>query len=244
MGKLVGSKGVGDKSADAVNSLMAIYDGKSIMLSQFVLRKLMQSVSDAFIQMARNFLPDNPIWQGFLTEAEVMYFARTRPKMIFRNDTQNDESLETWSSKELKVFSFTDATDKALQSQRIGWYQPTMWNEEGFDALFRLSNHELRVVQITDRSDTRTFDLSVVIPLAKAMKVHVIEVVHICRSKNFKLLKVKEKTEGEPREALMTVLQEIYDADVGNNKGRKKHGSERVPLPNITFRTLCYQLDG
>ena len=135
MGKLVGSKGVGDKSADAVNSLMAIYDGKSIMLSQFVLRKLMQSVSDAFIQMARNFLPDNPIWQGFLTEAEVMYFARTRPKMIFRNDTQNDESLETWSSKELKVFSFTDATDKALQSQRIGWYQPTMWNEEGFDAL-------------------------------------------------------------------------------------------------------------
>ena len=41
MGKLVGSGGVGDKSADATNSLMAIYGGRSTILSQFVTRKLM-----------------------------------------------------------------------------------------------------------------------------------------------------------------------------------------------------------
>jgi hypothetical protein len=42
MGKLVGSGGIGDASEDAVNSLMNIYDGRSIVLSQFVTRKLLE----------------------------------------------------------------------------------------------------------------------------------------------------------------------------------------------------------
>ena len=243
MGKLIGTRGVGDSSADATNSLMAIYDGESIILSQFVTRELIQSVSDDFIQKARTFLPDNPAWQGWVTEAEVMYFARTKLNMIFRNDTQNPKSVETWSSEKLMVTSFTNATDKALQSQRIGWYQPEKYNEKGFDCLFRVSNHCLRVIQITDTCYTRTFDLSVVIPLAKAMKVQVIEVVHLSRKMNFKSLKVTEITVGAPREALMTVLHEIYDAKVGNKKGHMESGSESVPEPNITFRTLCYQLE-
>ena len=162
-------------------------------------------------------------------------------KMSFRTDPHQLEKIEIWTSKETIVTPFMDVTDKALQSQRVGWYQPMMWNEKAYDALFRVSDHELRVVQITDKSDTRTFDLSAVIPLAKAMKVHVIDVVHVCRSKNFETLKVKEKTKGKPRQALTKVLQEIYDAKMGTKKGRKKRGSE-LPEPNITFRTLCYQL--
>jgi hypothetical protein len=250
MGKLVGSGGVGDASEYAVNSLMAIYDKKSIVLSQFVLRKLLDSVSDDFIRKARLFLPGNAAWQGWVTEAEVLHMARTQRSMTFRNNPNDAKSVETWHPSSYGIVSFASVSDKALRSQHVGWYQPTRWYEKGFDALFLASTHELRVVQITDASK-RKFDLKVVIPLAQAMKTQVIVIVHVCRKRNFKFFKLIKSEEGDSPMALEDVLQTIFDAKVAAT-GRKMGGKEMLregsddelcPEPSITFRTICYELD-
>lgn len=243
MGKLIGSGGVGDASTDATNSLMAIYDGKSVVLSQFVMRKLLESVTEDFIRKARLFLPDNPVWQGWVTEAEVLHMARTQRDVSFRNNPEDATSVETWHA-DPGVISFTNSTDRALQGQKVGWFQPTKWNEKGFDALFRVSSHELRVIQITDASN-RSFDLNVVVPFVEAMKVQVVVIVHVCGRKNFKMLKVKESGDGESRNALETVLKKIFETKVGEKKRSREDCALRdgeVPEASVTFRTICYQL--
>ena len=243
MGKLVGSGGVGDASVAAVNSLMAIYDGESIVLSQFVLRKLLKRVTDDFIQKARLFLPDNAAWQGWVTEAEVMHMARTRRDLEFRNNPDNATSVDIWHAAP-GVISFANNDDKALKGKRVGWCQPTKWNEKGFDALFRVSDHELRVVQITNYP-RRNFDLKVVIPFVEAMKVQVVVIVHVCREQNFKSFKATETGGEESRKALEVALQRIFDAKVGKAKKAKKDGAvddgEGCPKPNITFQIVCYE---
>ena len=125
MGKLVGSGGVGDSSADATNSLMAIYDGKSVVISKYVMRVLMDSVSDEFIQKALRFLPDNPSWLDTLFEGALMRLAATQPSVTFRTDS--DTSVETWRGDAARVTKFKDTAELKLQaasagSEECGWF--------------------------------------------------------------------------------------------------------------------------
>ena len=75
MNKLVGTGGVSEASDVAVNSLMAVYNGKKVILSKYVTRMLLDQVSDDWIAKARSTLPDNPVWQGWVSEFEVLKLA-------------------------------------------------------------------------------------------------------------------------------------------------------------------------
>ena len=231
MSKLVGSGGVGDSSADATNSLMAMYNGKSVVLSQFVMRKLMNQVSDDFIQKARCFLPNNPSWQGWLIEAEVMLMARNRGNLSFRNDSSDPKVTETWQA-ELGVISFEDVTELAGGNLKVGWYQPTRWNQKGYDALFRVSSDKLRIIQISMSAKSRKFDLKDAIPLAQAMNTHEVEVVLICGKQTFSSVGV---TASGGTKELEAALKQIADA--------KAIPTKNARTARITFRTVCYQLD-
>jgi hypothetical protein len=232
MSKLVGSGGVGDSSADATNSLMAMYSGKSVVLSQFVMRKLMDRVSDDFIQKARHFLPNthNPSWQGWLTEAEVMCMARTQKNLSFRNDSSEPKVTETWQA-EVGVISFEDVAELAGGNLKVGWYQPMQWNQKGYDALFRVSRDKLRIIQISMSTQSRKFDLKDAIPLAQAMNTHEVELVLICGKQTFSSVEI---TASGGTKELKAALKQIADA-------------KAIPTNEqtawITFRTVCYQLD-
>ena len=230
MSKLVGSGGVGDSSADATNSLMAMYSGKSVVLSQFVMRKLMDRVSIDFIQKARYFLPNNPSWQGWLVEAEVMHMARTRKNLSFRNDSSEPRVTETWQA-EVGVISFEDVAELAGGNLKVGWYQPTRWNQKGYDALFRVSRDKLRIIQISMSTKSRKFNLKDAIPLAQAMNTHEVELVLICGKQTFSSVEI---TASGGTKELKASLKKTADA-------------KAIPTNEqtawITFRTVCYQLD-
>jgi hypothetical protein len=231
MSKLVGSGGVGDSSADATNSLMAMYSGKSVILSQFVLRKLMDRVSDDFIQKARLFLPSNPSWQGWLVEAEVMHTARTRRNLSFRSDSSEPKVTETWQA-EAGVISFEEVAELAEKNLKVGWYQPMRWNQKGYDALFRVSSDRLRIIQISMSAKSRKFDLKDAIPLAQAMNTHEVEVVLICGKLTFSSVGI---TASGGTKELEAALKQIADAKAIPKKNAR--------TARITFRTVCYQLD-
>ena len=238
MGKRLGISGAfgDDASAIALNSLMSVYDGRSIVLSQFVIRKLLESsVTNDFIQKARLILPDNVAWQGWITEAEVMQMARTRRNLAFRDNPYNSTSVDIWCA-EPGVITFVNDQDKVLQSQKIGWYQSMKWNEKGIDALFRVSNHELKVVQMTN-SPCRNFDLSAVIPIVKAMNVQVVVIVHVCREQNFKTFQMIETGGEESRKALEDTLQRIYEVKIDKARKAKKEKS-------MGSRTIDDQVEG
>lgn len=246
--KLIGENGVGDASAGVINSLVAIYDDKSIVLSQFVMRRINHMLSYDFIYRAREFLPNNPAWQGWLTEAEVFHLVmKHRELLAFRNDPNDPSSTETWHSASLPVAPFitpfNNVSDAVLTIMKVGWFQPSKWNEAGFDALFRVSEHKLRVVQITD-SPKRSLNLAVMIPLVKAMDIHVVEVIHICRAHVFKAFKVTRAKDQTPRIALEVAMQEVYDSKMSKSRlqERLRH-LNRLPDVQLSFRTVCHELD-
>lgn len=234
MGKLVGSGGVGDSSDFATNSLMAIYGSKTAILSQFATRSLMGRISDDFIQKARRFWPGNPAWQGWLFEAEVIHNAGTQKNLVFLNDRNDSARHEVWEAP-AHVTLFRLPAE--LVGSKVGWFQPTLWNQKGYDALFRASSDKLRIVQISTSAKSRKFNLEDAIPLAQAMNVQDIEIVLLCGEKTFRDVKISESDSGG-REALTAALKDIVKA-----KKLASHAHEEIAREKITFRTVCYQLD-
>ena len=89
VGKLIGAWGVRDSSESVVNSLMAIYDNRSVVLSKFVAMKMLDSVSDDVVEKAKGALRyyHHP-WQELVAELEVLHLAHKRHSMLFRNEIE------------------------------------------------------------------------------------------------------------------------------------------------------------
>jgi hypothetical protein len=237
MGKLLGEGGVGEASDAAVNSIMAIYGQKSTILSEFVSKLLSGRVSINFIGRARQQWPSNRAWQGWVTELEVVHMAQTLPAVHFRNDQQNASSVEIWKPRTLGIARFEDSNDTTLSSQTAGWLQPVKWTQKGYDLLFRVSEHMGRAVQVTIASK-RTIDPSFLIPIVKAMDIHVLEIVYVCGRDNFRTFKVAVDAEGS--KLLEDALKSVYNSKMAR-KGHDK--ANEFPEAKLSFKTLCYQLD-
>jgi hypothetical protein len=232
---------VGDASSNAINSLMAIYGDQSFLVSQYVARRLMDKVSDKMAIKMRRFAADNPSWHGWVTELEVMALVRKRNYIHFR-DVKGQ--TETWKSEHstatLKVFH--DASTPCLNSTAVlEWFQPLRWDQECFDAFFKVSNDELRVVQMTN-TEKHSCKLEYLIPFVKAMNIHVVDFVFICRRYNFdsfvvpnpKVVRVRSFEAIEENNQYKSLLEALNE--VQGNKTTKN-----CPPASITFRKLCYQ---
>ena len=62
----------GDQSSGSVNTLMQIFNDKSVPLSQYVCKKLAGMVDDAFILAAEKVNVNNPAWLGWVFEMKVI----------------------------------------------------------------------------------------------------------------------------------------------------------------------------
>jgi hypothetical protein len=286
--RLVGSGGIGEYSEDAVNSLMAIYGRKSVILSQFVSVTLFDKVADGFISDARICLWDNPVWQGWVTVIEVLRklkgtkgirlqkppSADVEPvggqvKIIYDSPDAPSTSIEFWKSVREPLL-FEDHTDKVLRDVLIGWFLPVRWNQACFDALYRPSEHHLRVVQITD-APTHFCKLRHVIPFVKAMNIHTVEFVFICREKNFATFEVPMPNTTRLRQVLETnaakaaevaeaagadnveapakkqrvdnMGEDVSDKEQKAGGGGRRHATRSQEEHDaIIFRKVCYEI--
>jgi hypothetical protein len=201
--QLVGRGGVGEASEDAaVNSLMAFYGDESIVISQYVMRQLVSRVTDDFIHKARYVSADR---SSFLAElgngARDREYLSCKIRGLLLTKKNGNNSAEGRGcylgspgsvGRQTILTPFTDASDLVLRSSRYGcWFRPTRWSHDLFDILYRPSEHELTVIQIADADadELRSFKLKLkleyLIPYIKAMNVHVVDVVYVCRKKNF-----------------------------------------------------------
>ena len=252
VGLLVGSSAVGDASQGAVNSLMAIYGGRSIVVSEYATMKMLDKVSDDTIAKMRKIFPANPSWQGWITELEVLTLLRGTDQIRFRNDAGE---IEKWPCKNVdasSVIVYVDESDTCLKPTKstIGyWFQPFKWDQGCFDAVYKVSEHAVRVIQITN-GESHSCKLKYLISLLQAMDVHVVDFVFVCRSRNFnKFLvpnpplrilsshSVEAKVEFHQYNDLLNAIKEIRAAK------KKKEKKVALPAAKITFRKVCYQKD-
>ena len=200
--KLVGEGVVGDASESAVNTLIAIYDGCKIPVSQYVTRKMTKDCTQYLISKYRMALPKNPVWQGWVTEIEVLTMVRENKIAVFwgrRKEVEKDVARgragllkEEWPRLQEAtgtLIEFYDASDDCFKLQSFGWFAPLKFNQQTFDAIYWMSPDTIRFIQITN-DDTHSCKLQCLIPYVQIMNVHVIEVVYVCQLSNFDTFKV------------------------------------------------------
>ena len=246
MSQLIGKQVVGDSSQSAMNTLMAIYNGCSTVISRYVLTQLIKTLSTAAILAIRRILPSNASWQGWVTELEVLLLAKERKTMIFRRP---DGELEQWPRHdELRLgeplFEFNDPCE--IRDVPYDWLLPKQWNHACFDGLYRTPPDTVRAIQITI-ADKHSCKLKYLIPIAEAMNAHVIELVYVCRRSNFRDFKVPSPqnkptstsidaaVEHQQYLDLMTALEAIR---------RAKKSTTMLPPSSLVIRKVCYEQVG
>jgi hypothetical protein len=185
MSKLIGTGGVGDSSKEAQNSLMAIFNGQSVLLSRFVGRELLSCVDDSMIGLCRKVLTTDPVWQGKVTELEVLKAIETRSTMMFRNSAG---VMEEWQKDD--CFSFSEAADDCFrEATSLSWFLPKNVYQPCFDAIYRVSPDVVRFIQVTDAAD-HSCNLKYLEPFLKSLDAHVVEMVFVLRKNKYDSFKL------------------------------------------------------
>ena len=232
-----------------MNSLMAFYDGRSVVLSKFVAMKMLNSVTDyVVVEKAKWVLPYYPPLHGWVTEMEVLHLARTHTSMMFRNVSGGTEKWPLSRPNYSRPFpSFISALDPCLTDVTLDWLVPEMFTQDSFDAIYRVSVDTVRVIQCTI-ANNHSCNLKYLIPFVEAMNVHVVEMVYVCRRSNFDSfqvpnpqLKPKSKattnnlrSEHQQYLDLNRTVTKIWEAKCNANGGRSS-----CPDP-IQYKSIFY----
>ena len=99
------------------------------------------------IPLCRSLLPDNPSWQGWVTEMEVLSIMRQQSQLLLWHKDGLQEVWETLSKR-----TITDENDTSIGPliSKGTWLIPSKYNQGCFDAFYLTHNGTLRVVQITN----------------------------------------------------------------------------------------------
>eukprot|EP01041_Mallomonas_annulata_P008270 gene8270-17018_t len=208
------SGNVGNSSESATNSLIAVFRNGpkmvSTVLSEYVGKSLSDSCSKEIIEKCRNIMINNPSWQGWVTEFEVL--AKILRSKEFKVWDENDSS-EVWTRGEgITTEEFWDIEEVLQRPFIAGLYLiPRKYNQGFFDLLYFITPKKLRIIQITS-AKSHSFNFHLVTPLLNTLNVKEVEYVIICRRSNFYDLQIPEN----PRIAARKVC---YEAPVGSTPG-------------------------
>ena len=242
---IIEARGIGDGSKAAVNTLMGISRGTSFLLSRYVLTSLCASVSNQHIATLRALFVNNPLWQGWVTELEVLTLIQKQRSIVFRKPSGEEEEWCQRGSVATPLSTFFDASDLRSTTLDGDWFLPERYNQECFDALFRVSPDCFRAIQITNAGE-HSCKLKYLIPFVTAMNVHIIELVYVCRRSNFVDFKVPApgqllgssqvaRDEHHQFRKLMTTVTGIWKAKT------ELSDADDIPAPTVIIRHVSYE---
>eukprot|EP01041_Mallomonas_annulata_P005540 gene5540-11161_t len=178
---------IGYKSESSLNSLMSIFrlfgsETESTFISEYVCKAVSKHCSATIIDMCRNSMSDDPIWQYWVTKMDVL------------GRIERIKALEVWDSNNIcvlrnklptkKVLKFCDVSDlKGLQLEKGQYILPKAYYQH-FDALYVMESNKLRIIQITN-DNSRYCNLDALLPLVEMLNIQSIEYVTICRREHF-----------------------------------------------------------
>lgn len=119
----------GYRTSATVHSLMGLRRGfrGSCVVCEFVMKQLSDDVDLSFVTAAKAVMPDNPSWQGWVFELEVLIKFRKNPVIRLSNDLNDlmEFTIESTIkySKEVGIKTFQDNTV----------YIPDLWCNPCFD---------------------------------------------------------------------------------------------------------------
>ena len=226
------SGNIGDSSAAAVNSLSSLVaHNKSIILSEYLVRNIADKATTDLVSMCRTILTNNPSWQGYVTELEVLRMFSNQPTVDLWSKSADGSSelvKETWPKPSNGYETVSGVDDPAvgpIMSQNK-YLAPIKFNQALFDLLF--IGPILRVIQITD-AKTHEYKMGALIPWVKMLKCSKIELVVICRHHNFGTFKVVPSD--------FENVAELNNGLKANHRGREPF----EPFDCRKIRVLTYQ---
>jgi hypothetical protein len=253
---LVGKTRVGDRSKNALNTLMAFHGGSSVISSEFAIASLLMTMKNSRISEIRWMLCYNPSsWQGLVTKLDVLTLIQDQSSIAFRN---SNGRIENWPRPHdryggVPLSLICDANDKYLTYDTVDdWVVPTEYTHGCFDALYRVSPGVIRAIKITEEKE-HPCNLGHLIDYVKALNAHVVELVYVCRRSNFDDFKtprpdtLKRATgtddmaaadaiaEHEQYKKLMQTLEAIWTAKTATTD------PALLPKYSIVIRSVCYE---
>ena len=244
MSHLLGKQVVGDSSECAMNTLMAMHSRSSMVLSRFVLTELIKTMSTSAIIAIRSILPLNTLWQGWVTELEVLLLVKNRKAILFRLPSGASEHWPRVDDRRVGLPLFVFDVPLEVRGVTDDWLLPKRWNQGCFDGLYRPSPDTVKAIQITI-AEKHSCKLKYLIPIVEALDTHVVELVYVCRRSNFESFKVPTPqneptstssdaaTEHKQYLDLMTALEVIWRTKTPSTPG--------MPPPSLMIRKLCYE---
>jgi len=151
---------VGPSSALAINRLVALYRSAgdipvmSIPLSRYVFDTLAARCANkphamvVFIRDVRRALPNNPSWQGWVTELEVISILKIYGRLELFTNANGTEELTLPQSVILELEEGEECP-KCLDCAAHTWILPYKWHPSWWDAVHIAGNKVVDIVQIT-----------------------------------------------------------------------------------------------
>ena len=226
---------ISDSSQTNVNSLMNVTKGitgnyiNTTVISEYAMKRPSKKCNHETISLARSVLPNNPAWQGWVTELECLHTIEIGSESVEFWD--KDGKSITWvkTRKEAEAYSSISELSR-ISSLDNTFFVPTSWNENNVDAVYICKingERTLRILQITDSSSPHTYNLEIVVQYAQATQAATVELVILCRSCKFNSVPL-------PADKRIPKFIESL-SNIRNNAGRKKSKS-----PLFRIYKLCY----
>jgi DNA polymerase III delta prime subunit len=206
----------GDAGTDSVNTLMQYFDNsseKSIPLSNYVVRKLAEFVQLSFVATAKNICQDNPSFQGWIFELEVLTMLK-EGKLVYADGMLADWQVDLDPSK-FKLRYFHDVADIEHETlENNSWLIPRKYNFGCIDLMFYRGKGEVFPVQITAAAK-HEYKLDVIAPIVKTLKndkgkctVRFIVIIPVAKTEEFAISTLHFKSKH---------LIQKYDAEWSNS---------------------------
>jgi hypothetical protein len=153
----------GPSSNVAINHLRQKRGKKHFIISNYVMRELVQKCERSFIKALTNvsLVHGNPSFDGWVFEMDFLIQIREMCNDVTKSTLElfhpKNSDVETWNGSGYQTFT-EPAELEGVEIKDNTWLFPKKWNQGGYDAVELVDSKTIRFVQVT-RGETHDLKL-------------------------------------------------------------------------------------